>query len=300
MAAQGVAVVVRNWNGSLDVRRSGVDGYFDATRLCAGFGSKPFYEYARLPRGKQYMEALARDLKLDSGEDVVLVRTEREEGRGGGTTWIHPRVCADLARWLSPQLAVWIDKWVMERLVPEVSASIPDSTQKPLPSRTFHRQKLILNETDLHTAVVSWVRRYYPNAILAPGLGELQDQDAKRLEAWAKGYVGGQPDLLILNAGAFHNGLALELKSPGNAEVCLPPKQQSFLERLSMENWKVLASNDYDEICTVIRAYMEAPGRRCRCCNRFFASASAIRDHESQSAQPMKRRKRCPKEQTST
>lgn len=45
-------------------------------------------------------------------------------------------------------------------------------------------------------------------------MGELQDTDAKRLDAWSKGYMKGQPDLLVLNRHWKYCGLAIEFKSP--------------------------------------------------------------------------------------
>ena len=54
------------------------------------------------------------------------------------------------------------------------------------------------NETDLHYKVVQYIRHFYPEAIIVPGLGELQDTPNKRIDAWKKGYLKGQGDLLIL------------------------------------------------------------------------------------------------------
>lgn len=47
-----------------------------------------------------------------------------QKGGARQGTWIHERVSVDLARWLSPDFAVWMDGWVLEALVP---ASLPGS-----------------------------------------------------------------------------------------------------------------------------------------------------------------------------
>ena len=46
----------------------------------------------------------------------------------------------------------------------------------------------IEDEYDLHTKVVQYIRRFYPNVIITPGLGENQDTSSKRIESYKKGY----------------------------------------------------------------------------------------------------------------
>lgn len=46
----------------------------------------------------------------------------------------------------------------------------------------------IENETDLHCKVVHFIRKFYPEAVIVAGLGELQDTRAKRINSWKKGY----------------------------------------------------------------------------------------------------------------
>ena len=45
---------------------------------------------------------------------------------------------------------------------------------------------MIGNETDLHYKVVDMIRRFYPDSILAAGLGENQDTEDKRLDSYRK------------------------------------------------------------------------------------------------------------------
>ena len=77
----------------------------------------------------------------------------------------------------------------------------------------------MLNETDLHKKVIDFIRKYYPQAIIIPGLGELQRTPGCRIEAWQKGYKGGQPDILIANQSNDFIGLAIELKTPAGGGV---------------------------------------------------------------------------------
>ena len=57
----------------------------------------------------------------------------------------------------------------------------------------------IENETDLHCKVVEYIRRLDPEVILVAGLGELQDTCSKRINSWKKGYMKGQPDIVIID-----------------------------------------------------------------------------------------------------
>ena len=44
----------------------------------------------------------------------------------------------------------------------------------------------IENENDLHTKIVQYIRKYYPDFLITPGLGELQDTSYKRIESHNK------------------------------------------------------------------------------------------------------------------
>ena len=75
---------------------------------------------------------------------------------------------------------------------------------------------MICNETNLHYKVVDLIRKFYPDSILVAGLGENQDAEDKRLDSYKKGYVRGQPDLIVLNYHKDFEGLGIEFKSPTN------------------------------------------------------------------------------------
>ena len=95
-----------------------------------------------------------------------------------------------------------------------------------------HNQIQLLSEKDLHYKVVDCIRKHFPEMRVVAGLGELQDSTFKRSDVYKKGYVGGQPDLLILNPTATYNGIAIELKSPKGSWI-LGAKQESYLESLA-------------------------------------------------------------------
>ena len=117
----------------------------------------------------------------------------------------------------------------------------------------------MINEHDLHYKVVDFIRKYYPEAIVIPGLGELQHTSAMRCDAWQKGYKGGQPDILIANKNNDFIGLAIELKTPaGTGKVS--DNQTMFLNRLEEAGYHVIISNDYDEILMTIVGYFKNMG----------------------------------------
>ena len=92
---------------------------------------------------------------------------------------------------------------------------------------------MIGNETDLHYKVVDMIRRFYPYSILAAGLGENQDTEDKRLDSYRKGYMKGQPDLMILNYHKDFIGLGIEFKSPtGNNNNTL------YLKRVARNSYR--------------------------------------------------------------
>ena len=100
----------------------------------------------------------------------------------------------------------------------------------------------IENEMDLHCKVVHLIRNYYPNAIIAAGLGGNQDTPSKRINSWKKGYTKGQPDLMILNYHKDYNGLCIEFKSATNIYQ-ISDAQKEMKERSSNRG---LFSNHYD------------------------------------------------------
>jgi prophage antirepressor-like protein len=148
--------------------------------------------------------------------------------------------------------AVRFREWIVEDILPEI---------RKTGRYVRYEQVSLMNETDLHYKVVDFIRKFFAEAILVPGLGELQDTEAKRLDAWNKGYKAGQPDIIILNHTRKASGLAIELKTPlgsGTNSV----KQDAFQQNLRNNKYEIFLSNSYDEIVVRILEYREAV-RRC-------------------------------------
>ena len=152
-------------------------------------------------------------------------------------------------------------RWVFRDVLPSIrktgSCKLPKSlpvVEPPRPELLYGKQLKLINETDLHYAVVRYTRRLYPKAIIVPGLGEYQDTTQRRCDAYRKGYTGGQPDIIITNPMNSYNGFAIELKIPkGTGEI--RDKQVAWLKSLSEQRYRTLISNDYTDIVLQIAEY---------------------------------------------
>lgn len=101
----------RVWQGTAIQRRE-ADGFVNATAMCKANG-REWYTYVRSARTQEYIAALKAAPQICGTELVQSV--------SGGTpalqgTWVHPRLAVDLARWISPAFAVWMDGWFLESL----------------------------------------------------------------------------------------------------------------------------------------------------------------------------------------
>ena len=138
----------------------------------------------------------------------------------------------------------------------------------------------VMNETDLHKKVVEYIRRFEPHVIIIPGLGEYQTSTSLRSSCYHKGYLGGQPDLLIINPHRRYQGLALEFKSPTGKGI-VSDKQTSYLTKLDQSGYRCLVSNDYDEITVELAKYCRGIVFPCRFCTqkKYYKSIFKLDRH---------------------
>jgi len=145
--------------GEVSIERRASDGYFNATSMCACFG-KHFADFMRVERTKKYIDALvdslhAGEVSSESSMDLPptlrnrnvdfeKVRASLVKIQNGGPkrgSWVHELVAVDLARWLSPDFAIWMDGWVHEKSptddveaprVQEALETIPEEQIRPI------------------------------------------------------------------------------------------------------------------------------------------------------------------------
>ena len=189
--------------------------------------------------------------------------------------------------------------WVVKEVLPSIrrtgSYAIEQLPPPPLPSpleqlSIFDRESIRRNssfnmqsENDLHTKVVDYIRNFHPEAKMAAGLGEFQTTSYLRIEGYKKGYQKGTADLTILNKHLDYSGLCLEFKNPkGSGRVA--EAQEEWLRDLHLNGYKVIVSNDYDEIVQEIKLYFTRVRVACPHClskPRYFKSLSSMQRHIS-------------------
>jgi hypothetical protein len=96
-----------------------MDGYVNATAMCKANG-KHLPHYLANGRTGEYLQALSGSVGIPTDLLKVSIGTGPNHLRG---TWIHPRLAVDLARWISPAFAVWMDGWFLEQFQPAPPAS---------------------------------------------------------------------------------------------------------------------------------------------------------------------------------
>ncbi|CAB3999705.1 Uncharacterized phage-encoded [Paramuricea clavata] len=149
-------------------------------------------------------------------------------------------------------IAEAFQNWVVTDVIPSIRKT--GFYRLPEPEPLYCNQMRLINETDLHYAVVEYLKDYHPKALILPGLGEYQDTSQKRCDAWNKGYLGGQPDLTIVTPSNGFNGFAIELKTPkGTGEV--RDNQVAWIRELGKNGFRTLISNNYTEIVLFIDEY---------------------------------------------
>jgi hypothetical protein len=131
-------IEAREWNGH-PIQRRQMDGYVNATAMCKANG-KHLPHYLANGRTTEYLQALAGSVGIPTDLLKVSIGTGPNHLRG---TWIHPRLAVDLARWISPAFAVWMDGWFLEQFQPAPPAS---------PLTTNHRQPVANRQGFLDTS----------------------------------------------------------------------------------------------------------------------------------------------------
>ena len=162
--------------------------------------------------------------------------------------------------------------WVTSQVLP----SIRKYGQYKLFDSPWNKMIMIGNETDLHYKVVNLIRRYYPDSILVAGLAENQDTEDKT--RFKKGYMKGQPDLMVLDYHKDYKGLCIEFKSPTN-NYHISKAQYELMAKYSNNSYKFILSNDYDEICIEVHDYMKGIRLPCNYCIKHFYNNDTLETH---------------------
>jgi len=171
--------------------------------------------------------------------------------------------------------AVEFQNWVLEDVIPSIRQNGAYSmNHKYSKNLTFNIQ----SEMDLHSKVVQFIKKRFPNSLFTTTLGELQSSSEKRLKAWRMGYLAGSPDIIIMNLNKKYSGFCIEFKSP-TGKGSPSNKQLKLLKAYKHNGFKILLSNDYDVIVEQLLEYFKDVRIKCQYCNRLFKSDSSIVKH---------------------
>ena len=166
-------------------------------------------------------------------------------------------------------------RWVTKEVLPSIRKTGQyEYNHKPFKMLTFNIQ----SEYDLHKKVVNYIRNHHPKALLNATLGENQINSDMRLRSYNMGYQKGSPDLIIQNLHKVYSGFVIEFKNPkGNGQ--LSEDQKVILQEYRNNGFKVLVSNDYDEILEEIIHYFDGVRIKCNHCSRKFKSSKTLKNH---------------------
>ena len=99
------SIVSASYNGKIIQGRRG-DGYVNLTNMCNATG-KRLDNWFRLKQTQEYLRAL--ECSLTSEESLIKAVKGKFSGGQEQGTWGHPLVAVNLARWISPEFAIWCD-----------------------------------------------------------------------------------------------------------------------------------------------------------------------------------------------
>ena len=205
---------------------------------------------------------------------VDISPPQQNDTRGKWCTFINEPGFYELIFSSKLEFAKRFRQWVFTTVLP----SIRKYGQYKLFDSPWNKMIMIGNETDLHYKVVDLIRRYYPDSILVAGLGENQDTEAKRLDSYKKGYMRGQPDLMILDYHKDYKGLCIEFKSPTN-NYHVSEAQKEMKKKYINNGYAFILSNDYDKISKNIHEYMKGIRVPCKYCIKQFLNKDTLKIH---------------------
>ena len=169
-------------------------------------------------------------------------------------------------------------RWVTKDVLPSIRKtgrySYDDMNHKYNDSLTFK----IENEMDLHTKVVSFLKKRYPHSIFSTGLGANQDSVNKRIDSFKKGYIHRSFDLIVHNLHKHYTGLAIEFKNP-NGRGVMSDDQSKMMRQYQNNGFQTLISNDYDHIIEQLIEYFRDVRILCSYCPRRFISSQSLKNH---------------------
>ena len=220
------------------------------------------------PEDKRKLSELMSKSKRN---ESFRLKTDPLKGNEGNSLYLSESGLYSLVLRSKLESAKEFKRWVTSQVLPSIRKTGRYDYCNTL---TFK----IENETDLHVKVVSFIKKRYPHSLFTVTLGENQDTAFKRIDSFKKGYLRGSPDLIINNLHKHYTGFCIEFKSPKGNGV-LSPDQSMILLRYQNNGFKILVSNDYDQIIEQIIEYFRDVRIKCSYCPRRFISPQSLTNH---------------------
>jgi hypothetical protein len=193
-------------------------------------------------------------------------------------SWINEAGLYKLVLKSTLKSAEVFQEWVCMEVLPSIRKTGCYALPPPAHPTLVAKQIKLLNEKDLHYKVVDLISNAFPELKIVPGLGELQDTTLNRSDADFKGYVGGQPDLMILSQTSKYIGFAIELTTPKGDKV-IHEKQITYLDSLEDLRYTTLVSHNFDEIFVEITRYYDDLRFTCPHCSKTFSTMGTRSGH---------------------
>jgi hypothetical protein len=87
------------------------DGFVNATKLCKS-GGKLWGHYRALDSTQELLDNLQLDIGIPISKLVVTVQGRGDVVEQG--TWVHPEIAVDLAKWISVDYRIQVNRWMVE------------------------------------------------------------------------------------------------------------------------------------------------------------------------------------------
>ena len=201
------------------------------------------------------------DDKMKIGEVSKGNETLRLPGNSKNTVFINESGLYSLILRSEKPQAKTFKKWVTSEVLPKIRKTGSYSALGHYSSNDISWKEVfetaVGREDALHYKVIKYIRATYPDAETIAGLGEHQTTDHQRMDSRLKGYIAGQPDIMVLRG--LPNGrqdvFAIELKNPSGARA-LNRKQEEYHERLLLKcHVKTVVSSKYEEVVIALHEH---------------------------------------------
>ena len=205
---------------------------------------------------------------------VHIIETDRNYGARKMTYLKEPGLYYLIMR-SNKDEAKEFKKWVVAEVLPSIRKTGQYQIVHKCPTKLTFK---IETEQDLHTKVVSFIKKQYPDSIFTASLGELQDTDQKRIKAFNMGYLKGSPYIIINNLHKKYTGFVIEFKSPKTGGV-VSIDQSKMIQAYKDNGFLTLISNDYDEILIQLIEYFDDVRIKCHHCSMKFKNKKTLGNH---------------------